>query len=230
MHSILQNKEILSQVISDSSSIKECLEKLDLRSAGGNYAAFKQACERYGLNIPKYKPTPRQQVPNEEVFKVDSNYSNRGSIKKRLLKDYGFKYQCVHCGLADSWNGKPITLQLEHINGISNDNRLENLCFLCPNCHSQTETYAGKKSRRDKKICKDCKTMISSQATRCRTCYHKLPGNVRNGSKNRPTKIDWPKGLELLELVRSSSYVAVAKTLGVSDKAVAKRLKREGLI
>jgi hypothetical protein len=47
-------------------------------------------------------------------------------------------------GIIDVWNNKKLVLHIEHINGISNDNRIENLCFLCPNCHSQTDTYGGR--------------------------------------------------------------------------------------
>jgi 5-methylcytosine-specific restriction endonuclease McrA len=53
------------------------------------------------------------------------------------------EYKCQCCGISE-WLDKPISLQLDHINGINNDHRIENLRFLCPNCHSQTDTYAGK--------------------------------------------------------------------------------------
>ena len=52
-------------------------------------------------------------------------------------------YKCKECGISEKWNNKPIILHLDHINGINNDNRLENLRFLCPNCHSQTDTYCS---------------------------------------------------------------------------------------
>lgn len=57
-------------------------------------------------------------------------------------------YKCMECGLENEWNNKKISLQLEHKNGINNDNRLENLGFLCPNCHSQTDSYAGKNKKK----------------------------------------------------------------------------------
>ncbi|MGB2240169.1 MAG: HNH endonuclease [Pseudomonadales bacterium] len=53
-------------------------------------------------------------------------------------------YNCSSCGIGDEWNGKPITLQLDHINGVNNDHRLDNLRMLCPNCHSQTDTWCGR--------------------------------------------------------------------------------------
>lgn len=79
--------------------------------------------------------------PDEIVFVENSTYP-RHRIKERLKKLIPFV--CSECGQEPEWKGKPLTLQLEHKNGINNDNRKENLCFLCPNCHSQTETYAGR--------------------------------------------------------------------------------------
>jgi hypothetical protein len=64
-------------------------------------------------------------------------------LKNRLINENLIEKKCKICGI-DQWMGKEITLQLDHINGINNDHRLENLQLLCPNCHSQTETYCGK--------------------------------------------------------------------------------------
>ena len=56
------------------------------------------------------------------------------------------EYKCANCGLIE-WQGQVLSLHLDHINGINNDHRIENLRFLCPNCHSLTETYAGKNKK-----------------------------------------------------------------------------------
>lgn len=68
---------------------------------------------------------------------------SRHTIKERIVKDNLIPYECAECH-TDQWRGKKLTLHLDHINGINNDNRLDNLRFLCPNCHSQTDTYCGK--------------------------------------------------------------------------------------
>lgn len=73
-----------------------------------------------------------------------------GKLKKRLVKEGILEYKCVLCDNPGSHNGSPLTLQLDHINGINNDHRLENVRLLCPNCHTQQDTYAGKnKSRKE---------------------------------------------------------------------------------
>lgn len=84
-----------------------------------------------------------QIVSDGEWFSINSTRSNM-VIKKRILQYDLIPYECSHCDIKDSWNGKPINLQLDHINGNNRDNRLDNLRFLCPNCHSQTDTYCGK--------------------------------------------------------------------------------------
>lgn len=68
---------------------------------------------------------------------------NTGKLKVRLIKEQVIENKCLCCGITE-WNTKPITLQLDHINGNSSDHRLENLRLLCPNCHSQTDTWCGK--------------------------------------------------------------------------------------
>lgn len=73
-----------------------------------------------------------------------SSKLNQASLRNGILKLRLLPYQCQSCGLSDRWCRKSLTLQLDHINGDRHDNRIENLRFLCPNCHSQTPTFCGK--------------------------------------------------------------------------------------
>jgi len=126
------------------------------------------------------------------------------------------------CGLTE-WNNKPISLELDHINGINNDNRLENLRIICPNCHAQTPTYRGRKNVIKQKtskvrpklqinVCIDCHKHISAGAVRCKSCS----GKLRPRKVSRPTK-------EILELeIRNSSFSALGRKYKVSDNAVRK--------
>ncbi len=82
--------------------------------------------------------------PLENILVENSWYTNTTQLKERLLKEDILENLCVSCGIKDLWNGKPIVLQLDHINGNNRDHRLSNLRILCANCHSQTITYAGK--------------------------------------------------------------------------------------
>ncbi len=91
-------------------------------------------------------PANSMKYTDEQIFKIGSTYS-RHHLKRKLISEGLVPYECAECKIRNEWNGKPLTLQLDHTNGISHDNRLENLRFLCPNCHTQTDTYAGKNSR-----------------------------------------------------------------------------------
>ncbi len=85
----------------------------------------------------------KRTLPLEQVLVENSSYA-RHHVKRRVLKEKLLEYKCQCCGLGDEWNGKPIVLQLDHINGVNNDHRIENLRFVCPNCHTQQDTYSAK--------------------------------------------------------------------------------------
>lgn len=89
--------------------------------------------------------------PLEQVLVENSTYA-RHNLKRRIIKDKLIDYKCVCCGNIGEHNSQPLVLQLDHINGINNDHRLENLRFLCPNCHTQQDTYAAKNIVKQKNI------------------------------------------------------------------------------
>ena len=92
--------------------------------------------------------TRRHGMPIAELLRRGVS---RYNIKLRLLRNGLLPNTCAHCGLAE-WRGKPLSLHIDHINGVKNDHRLENLRMLCPNCHSQTETYGGRNMKRRKRL------------------------------------------------------------------------------
>ena len=83
----------------------------------------------------------------DDILVKDSTYQNMGSLKRRLINENRLDYVCALCGNTGEWNGQKLVLQLDHINGDHKDNRIENLRFLCPNCHSQTETFCTRQLR-----------------------------------------------------------------------------------
>ena len=95
------------------------------------------------------------------------------------------EYRCVNCGVGNEWNGLPLTLQLDHIDGNHGNNLKENLRWLCPNCHSQTRTFAGKNVPQKRKChyCVDCGKEIVRDAIRCVNCANKYKRKVIRPSK-----------------------------------------------
>lgn len=140
---------MFSYAASHSQSVREMLESLNLRAAGGNYASARKWSAVHGIPLPSGKGEYQLQAARRKMTRPDSAIFIKGSrvsgheLKKRLRRlavDWG----CVECGLREIWNGLPITLQVDHMNGDHSDNRLDNLRILCPNCHSQTPTFAGR--------------------------------------------------------------------------------------
>lgn len=84
-----------------------------------------------------------KKFPLDRVFVENSTYP-RHCLKKRILDNNLIEYRCACCGIGPQWNGKPMPLILDHINGTNNDNRKENLRFVCSNCDSQLDTYKAR--------------------------------------------------------------------------------------
>ena len=85
----------------------------------------------------------KRKIETKDILVENSTYA-RHNLKRRLLKENLLQYVCSCCGNKGEYNNIPLVLQLDHINGVNNDHRIENLRFLCPNCHSQQDTYAAK--------------------------------------------------------------------------------------
>jgi hypothetical protein len=107
---------------------------------GFSAAAWSEAVRRGDI-----KPRPRAERP-EKIF-VRGVRRNRFHLKRRLLSDGLKEPECEECGIRE-WRGRPLPLELHHMNGDPLDHRLENLNLLCPNCHSQTDTWGGRNARR----------------------------------------------------------------------------------
>lgn len=137
-----------TELINNSGSISNVLSKLGYSTSGNSwgYEIVKERMNKLQLSFTKKSDTKTNKLnPKAELENVmtsDSNYC-RTKLKSRLFEEGLKEYKCECCGLSE-WMGKPISLQLHHINGINNDNRIENLQILCPNCHAQTENFASK--------------------------------------------------------------------------------------
>jgi len=139
----------LQQLVLESSTYSELMRKLGYTANRGSSG---QSLKKYLIEnnidtshfVGKSHGTSKtEKYSLEQILIKNSTYSNMTRLKERVLKAGLLKYKCYECGIVE-WNNKPLVLQLDHINGDNRDNRIENLRLLCPNCHSQTETFCGK--------------------------------------------------------------------------------------
>lgn len=146
------DEEMLRLLVKNSINQSEVLQKLGL-NVQSSAVTFRKYIKLYGIDISHFNTyrirNGTTKMPLSEILVENSDYKSRHCLKLRLIKEKVLEYKCGICGNPGSWQNQPLSLQLEHLNGISNDNRIENLMFLCPNCHSQTDTFAGKNKKQN---------------------------------------------------------------------------------
>lgn len=155
----------LGKAVKSSTSFRQVLAKLGLRTAGGNYVQVRKYVDENNFNIRHFKGhawnkgltgLSQPRIPLKEILVQNSTFQSF-KLKKRLFTT-GLKSEyCEACGWAERTTDGYLPLELDHINGNSSDNRLKNLRILCPNCHSLTPTHRGRK--RNKK----CKGQTQSK-------------------------------------------------------------------
>lgn len=227
----LSQEEITNSVI-NSISRMQALNTLLLRpDTNANVNWIDNRIKLWSLDISHWKGQGHlkgrtnpwvKSIPLENILIKNSTYHHTCTLKKRLVDAQLLQYRCYRNGCSiTEWYGQKLSLHLEHINGDSSDNRIENLILLCPNCHSQTPTYCRAKSSLEEtkstpkytNTCQ-CGRAINERSATCKSCVKKS------------TKIVWPSIDELALMVADIGYSATGRKLGVSDKAVHKHLKR----
>jgi Zn finger protein HypA/HybF involved in hydrogenase expression/predicted nucleic acid-binding Zn ribbon protein len=225
------SKEKLEEVILDSTSIAEVLDKLQYSKCSTAYATFHKTCGLLGIKYSHFSlglagnrgKKSNRKITKEQLLERMTENSRYAPDKQKLIEYNLLSQNCYgeSCTIVDAWLGKSITLQLDHINGINTDNRLQNLRLLCPNCHSQTETFSGRNSKKPQSLCVDCSTPISKKSTRCGSCSAKIV----NGKRKKVMV----SARKLAILLTNHTYVELGKMFGVSDTAIRKLAKKYGI-
>lgn len=255
------SKEELQDIVNKSSSYKDVLNFLGLKHHGGNGYTLKKRLQEDSIDITELQnrrksntknrlfTATKANIPLDELL-VEKSKVTRYHIKSRLISEGILNNKCYNCGMDPFWDNKPLVLVLDHINGINDDYRKENLRLLCPNCNNQTDTFAGR-NLKNKNFC-SCGTKIPNSKVNCKKCLKEIKKrekvektiqlkdtklsplkvsvpikpNWRNRPRPHTRKVPNRPSLEtLLQNVKDLGYVKTGKLYGVSDNAIRKWIK-----
>lgn len=215
----MYDKVKLEELTKASTSWKDLAVRMGYSvNAGSIFPTLKVKIAEYGFDTSHFR---QGELSDREFTRL--SYDKR---KKFIAENNN---TCALCGLKDQWNNHSITMQVDHINGISHDHDPKNLRLLCPNCHSQQET-TGRKNKAAKpqltvdpavfKIKPRCKCGQPKQegAEKCEPCAIAYTANIATR----------PSIEELFDLVKNNSYRFVAKKYGVSDNSIRKWFSSKG--
>lgn len=190
--------ELFEKTISESFTMAQAARSLDIK-----YSTFKRLAIKLGLYEPnqgrkgiKRELYEDKRIPIEDILSGKYPFYPTGFLKKRLIKEKVKENRCDECGISE-WNGKPIVCHLDHIDGDSKNHKENNLRMMCPNCHSQTETYAGRNKRVGYNRYEFIKAVESSK--RFSEVKKKLNLSPTGGNNNTIRKLMDQLGLEFMK-------------------------------
>lgn len=222
-----------------SRSYSEVLRRLGMRPAGGNHRLLRKyvdhvwriPTDHFDAGAASIRNLHKTPVPLEDVLIAGSTYS-RHNLKQRLFDEGLKKRRCEQCGQDEHWRGRSMSLILDHINGVPDDNRLKNLQVVCPNCAATLDTHCGRKNRREpeRRSCRHCGRRFTAKYRThkycSRACGTKWDRTILRGRpKPSGRKVERPPYEKLLEEIEATSYLAVGRKYGVSDNAVRKWIR-----
>jgi hypothetical protein len=220
----------LRQAVDASECLSDVLRRLGLRPAGGNHRNILGWIDRLGISIDHFDPDvgrrrPRGRRPLAEIL-VEHSSASRQHLKARLYAEGLKARRCELCGQGEEWNGRLMSLILDHINGVADDNRLENLRIVCPNCAATLDTHCGRNTRLERRECERCGVSFAPRfgpQRFCSTnCATRAPRTFRGVPHPERRKVERPPYEQLIAEVKENGFLATGKHYGVSDNAIRK--------
>jgi transposase-like protein len=233
-------------LIKNSANIAEVLFKLGYTVKGNSwgYSQVKQRMTDLNLSSANFKgknayyeTNKEREISPDKLFRINCKHT-RTVLRRNIIRNNLLPYKCAICGIS-KWNNKTLSLELDHINGMNNDNRLENLRFLCPNCHSQTTTYGSRNQQRNEstyEITDELRELVSNTYDKVNSVKRvssilgirrKVATAIVNetGQKHSNQKYVIRYDKNHNEIARYGSLVEAAKTLIANNEVKTKKVK-----
>ena len=233
------------ELLKKSSTISEVLFKLGYSVKGNSWGFAKIRQRMSDLNLdgsifkgksPITKYGSLHKVNASDILKPNCKHA-RSVLRRYVINNNLIPYRCAICGCVE-WQGRTLSLELDHINGINNDNRIENLRFLCPNCHSQTTTYGSRNQQRNDseyEISDDLRNLIETEYRKRnnikqvsaalgirRRVVNKVVSESGLKKSNQKYVIRYDKDWN--EIARYGSLIETAKQLILNNEVKTKRI------
>lgn len=233
-------------LIKNSANIAEVLFKLGYTVKGNSwgYSQVKQRMTDLNLSSANFKgknayyeTNKEREISPDKLFRINCKHT-RTVLRRNIIRNNLLPYKCAICGIS-KWNNKTLSLELDHINGMNNDNRLENLRFLCPNCHSQTTTYGSRNQQRNEstyEITDELRELVSNTYDKVnsvkrvssilgirRKVVTAIVNETGQKHSNQKYVIRYDKNHN--EIARYGSLVEAAKTLMANNEVKTKKVK-----
>lgn len=217
--------EDVEKIVQNCTSMKQLAEQLGYSKNGGtSRKTISKYCEYYNISLEHFINSSKEIIKrNPENIFIKNSTATQATLRRWYEKGNYTEYKCSICGQEPFWNGKELTLTLDHINGDNTDDRLENLRWVCPNCDRQLDTFCSKnmnydirKHKKQISYCKMCGKEISLNATYCNRCR-----GLQDRTVERPSTED----LKQILLNNNGNFTAVGRIFGVKDNTIRKWCK-----